>query len=415
MPDKILPKEEIKLPKPEVELPKPETDLPLPEKDLPKPTKSSKAEAESSELMPMSTTSYKPSYMWLKILALILVLILIFASAFALLQNNSTKTLPPSPTPTKTVDETANWKTFASQKYNFSFKYPLSLTSTETISPFYFVDLKMNNAQAGEKALYTIQATKDTFTAKDPASYNFLSADVFNALSLLTSGQTKQYATVVFTKQQDTTIAGQKAISVNVKSTADMVTNQKRLFVKYSGNIYMIIYDLSTNQTELDQILSTFKFTDSTSQKPTDETANWKTYNGKGFTFKYPNEWIENGAKINLPPDPSCPQCAPGPGNIYIKIYDNPNSLSLSEYLKTNSNSFGGDYYIKDFGSYSVPGIKEAMLNPKSLGAYDVQKEAIISSGKNIISISCTGGACTNAYANAKGFEVILSTFKFTQ
>ena len=145
-----------------------------------------------------------------------------------------------------------------------------------------------------------------------------------------------------------------------------------------------------------------------------DPTADWKTFGGEkfGYSFNYPNDWTQNSdSLISMPADPSCPHCAPGPGNIGISYFDNPSSLSLSDYLKANPNSFGGNYYIKDFKPYSVPGIKDAMLDPTSLGAYDVQEQALLNSGKSIVSLYCASSACTNNNT----FEKILSTFKFTK
>lgn len=287
MPQKSLPKEEAKLPKPEVELPKPETDLPagrqalpLPEKDLPKPTKSlDKETAEPSDLMPLSTNSYKPSYMWLKLLALSLVLILIFISGFMLLQNNSTKTLPPTPTPTKVVDETANWKKYSDTKFNITFMYPPSWNITTSNNGFTLIPL-------------------DKKQNKDYINYPPISISFENNSSNLSlekwqeeknapdSGN--QVHNYVSPKTEKTTINGNPAYINKIGATCEpsgcyevfILGNGKIWILKnydFSGSIpvgnypngqFKILYtknDIQANQKIFDLILSTFKFTDQNS------------------------------------------------------------------------------------------------------------------------------------------------------
>lgn len=85
MDTKSLPKEEIKLTKPELDLPKPQTDLPLPEKELLSPKITEQKEVAQDATSP----TFHPSYLGLKLLALLLVLVAISVCGFLLLQNNA--------------------------------------------------------------------------------------------------------------------------------------------------------------------------------------------------------------------------------------------------------------------------------------------------------------------------------------
>jgi hypothetical protein len=84
-----------------------------------------------------------------------LFIVLIGAGAFFIsksLQKPQVKSQPSIPSqitsiPTKVIDETANWKTYANEKYGFSIKYPETLKPELTENPnsigsFYLVDLK---------------------------------------------------------------------------------------------------------------------------------------------------------------------------------------------------------------------------------------------------------------------------------
>lgn len=148
-----------------------------------------------------------------------------------------------------------------------------------------------------------------------------------------------------------------------------------------------------------------------------DLTANWKTYNGNGFSFKYPSDWTQGSVdastgetSINPPPDTACPHCAGGFAGLSISLLSNPSSMSLSEYMKSNSDKFGGSYYLKDYKKYSIPGSIDAFIDRNALGAGAVQEEAVINGNKLVVILYCGSSLCTDNNL----FDQILSTFKFT-
>lgn len=253
------------------------------------------AEMPAQQPLP-SRKSNKKMVFW--IFAILLFLVAFLAGGFfmGIKQNISLNQKPTptvvqsTPTPTSTPDPTADWKIFTSKKYGFSIKYPTNLAATEITTPFYSVEFKRNNATQGEFPVFELLASLSTFTAKSPAAYDFLSADIVSSLTAMAPNATKQVDTIIFTKLQDEVVAGQPAIVATVKSTVDSSTQQKRVFVKNNGNIYMFVNDLdnSSQQADFNNLLSTFKFTD---QNQIDSTVNWKTYTNAdySFSFKYPD------------------------------------------------------------------------------------------------------------------------------
>jgi len=181
-------------------------------------------------------------------------------------QANPTSSVFPTTTvasPTPTPDPTANWKLFTSQKYGYGIKYPSSLVATEFFTPFYLVTFKRINAVPGELSVFDLLASPDTFVAKDPAAYDWLSADMVNSFIAMVPNTTKQVATSIFTKLPDTVVAGEPAAVITVKSTLENITHQKRVFIKNNGNMYMFVNytDDPSQQSDFNNFLSTFKFT----------------------------------------------------------------------------------------------------------------------------------------------------------
>ena len=241
---------------------------------------------------------------WPLIIVGIILLATLLTGTFILYKNTTFKPKPASKTqpttqtvakftPTPTPDPTATWKTFTATKYNFSIKYPSNLNAEEFLTPFYSVTFKTVGAAQGEFSTYDLLASPDTFIAKDPAAYDFLSADVVDELTAMTPNATKQIATSIFTKLPNTVIDGQPAIAIGVKSAVDNTTNQTRVFIKHGGNMYMIVNNQNSDQADFDNIISTFKFTSQITQATTETTSNLKTYSQDGINFQYPKSWIE--------------------------------------------------------------------------------------------------------------------------
>lgn len=164
-----------------------------------------------------------------------LVVLLLIGGGGIFLGTQFAKAPTPSPapvlvTPTVPADPTANWQTYANTKYNFSFKYPLNWNI---------------RALAGSQQSL---ATASDFVIEGPYS-NLTSLEGTPLYNLTVS---------VVDKQEESTSTPTHII----KSLP--IGNQ---FVTFEFSSSQIPPQAVTVNSDFDQILSTFKFTDSNSSK----------------------------------------------------------------------------------------------------------------------------------------------------
>jgi len=176
------------------------------------------------------------------------------------------------PTFTPRTDETADWKTYTNTQYGFEFKYP---------------------------ADWTLQDGKEQGISP-----------MFNSVIITKNLSNKEYLRISFTSSKENLqqgFSGQEKISLagiewigsqynNGVPGEDAPHDSLAYFSKYAGlNFQVDLYPVtflpySTNRDInpiLNQILSTFKFTDSV------DTSTWKTYTNTqyGFEVKIPTDW----------------------------------------------------------------------------------------------------------------------------
>lgn len=215
-----------------------------------------------------------PKLLLLGIVVIILILVLGGTGYFILGQKSNAPTPTPeetstqtqetsTPIPTTAENPTADWKTFTGKNYGYTLKYPNTLTANEFETPFYYVTFKRTGAPTAELAVFDLLAAPDTFIAKDPAAYDYLSADIVNDLMAMQLNSTKTINTSIFVKLPDITVAGQTATVVTISSTVDSTTHQKRVIFKNNSNIYMLINytDDPNQQDDFNNFLSAFTFT----------------------------------------------------------------------------------------------------------------------------------------------------------
>jgi len=213
----------------------------------------------------------KPKFPFVLIIGIILFLLVAGSVAgFYVFKQNSLKMIS-KPIATQTVqkltpspisDPTANWKTYTGD--GFTFKYPESFDNANCPQNFGISALCSAKQDTGpEPLIYYISASKETVL---PNQYKYL-ASTINDLQVF------------------------KTTDALSRSGAESV------YIKKSDNSYVYIFFTPYDQQKpfpnqekfyaiFNQILSTFKFTDS----QTIDTSNWKTYVGKGYEFKYPTE-----------------------------------------------------------------------------------------------------------------------------
>ncbi len=222
-----------------------------------------------------------------------------------------------------TTDETTNWKTYTDTQYGVEFKYPNGMVFTSDNSDHHdqfntkltAYSFHNTNGLGVELIINVPNISWDKILGIAKTSWESETQGKFEEISI------EGIPAVVYSNI--ITIHGDQGGKVS--NTAQTVLNSLR-------NSYLYNFTcVQTDSTSLDQcnkIISTFKFTASTS---TDETTNWKTYSNQKvrLSFKYPSDWkiVKEEVKDN-PPFFSYPY-------IYLKVTPNLEtgaSFIISEY-----------------------------------------------------------------------------------
>ncbi|MCX6752265.1 MAG: hypothetical protein NTZ87_02075 [Candidatus Nomurabacteria bacterium] len=164
--------------------------------------------------------------------------------------------------------ETANWKTYTNTKYGFEVKYPVDWRTEETKTRYGSTIF----------SLALVSPETDDFIKKVPGT----DASTFDVdfmiypLNYRSNGVRSQ---VVFNG-----INAEKVVSESELGTHSIIYLDGK---NYTYGIYNIS---PRNIEENDQILSTFKFIEPTTQI---DTSNWKTYTNEkyGFSLSYPTDF----------------------------------------------------------------------------------------------------------------------------
>jgi hypothetical protein len=260
-------------------------------------------------LRPEQKTEAKKPLPKLKIAALIVLLILVLTVPFGgylllgkmgIHPKPSTVTIKTTtPTATPTPDPTTDWKTYTGE--NFTFKYPSTWIFDK--SNQIFKDAKSEfppiNGFSIDFGLPLTDAQRKAAGYLDSAT----APKIHSGFSLFYSPDPLSQKIPPESFIEDTIITSTKVITVGGNIQAEEYTYACQgdcwAIVFKQGNM-VFKFSLPTDGTNLDQlhqILSTFKFTDQTSQG--DESTNWKTYTNPdyGFSFKYPNQFSIDGVK----------------------------------------------------------------------------------------------------------------------
>lgn len=204
----------------------------------------------------MNNQNKKSGSVYLPIILIVIILGAIGAGGYVYTKNQNQLVVTPTPitTPdnsfktlpvTTTTDETANWKTYKSEKYGFEFKYPAEWRVFENDNR---VDI--HTGQTGTSDLGSITATNDL------------------TISEAIDGHLFQYVPGTRVQlEDDITLSGEKGKLVYQNTGGrdlpnDSLNLSKWYFVVHANKVYKIgIYYRSENNDLLfSRLLSTFKF-----------------------------------------------------------------------------------------------------------------------------------------------------------
>jgi hypothetical protein len=296
-------------------------------------------------------------------------------------------------------NDLANWKTLTSNLYGYSLKYPsFWYERTGTIT----------------RSLDQIESY-DSF--KNTGGPNvFQKGQTRIEIGYPETGKTSLSVDEWFAKQGASYIS---KVHINVGSNDSlMVTDDSPIgksviyYLKNGTSILTIaVYgDLTEeNGKILDQILSTFKFTDAQS----DATANWRTVTGKYLIFEAPSNWhylacdnndynIFVGPKIS---QDSTEHCAfdGSPGDIQILRAVNAASFYIAQDTDPNDS-----YTISEKSSLKVDGVD-------AITQREVETEGQGQGDRYVVYIpSKLTTIVLHNNTEKQLFDQILSTFKFT-
>jgi hypothetical protein len=282
------------------------------------------------------------------------------------------------------LSDISDWKTCTNSQYGFQIKYPNS-----------FIGSVSEKAKAGGILFYGENPNK---LKLEGYFYNQFNPETLNASSDSTF------------KKSEISVAGIKSYKTESISCKMGCGSSNNIFIPYKNGAIVVgisrgdgtektseLIKITDQENKLlDQIISTFKFTDS--QGTSDQTKDWKTYTNTpyGFSIKYPNNLhYETGEYPNL-------------NYWYIKFTYNNDSTKSPLVIRVE----------KSF-----------------LGKMSVENSKNTIPGKNILGVKTTiltgdaTGKCQETFLNMKNwsyifgnycgqdklFDTMISTFQFTK
>ncbi len=335
------------------------------------------------ETQPTPQPEIKPAHSPLTPLLSFFVVILLAISGFLGYQNMQLQKQiasiqsAPLPTPTQSVNPIANWRTYTNARLGYALQYPNAWQVEEnTIYPI------------PSKPAATFIFEKQTEFA--PGVYIWIQPQVEPKQWI-----TEQLISPDFSqmKTQSVTIGGLPGTKI---SGVPGPLEQEWVFVTKSNQSIIFYASAQTDMSMFDQILSTFKFLEQTS---TTDTSAWKAYQMEEFSFKYPATWKldSNGRKITYV----------NPAVTLLAMSSN--DPMYTECMKLDD--------IKTIGSLAVKSYSREISVEACNGGDPTELE------KWIVKANSEGYqpgiqyiySSTQKTEAEKIFEVILSSFRFTQ
>ena len=296
-------------------------------------------------------SSNSSKWLWITLVIVILIGVVFFVWIYQQNMMNAVVTNPTVSTIIPSADPTTNWKTYTFKdsvtgKSFYSFKYPVKYTNNFVGTAVGVIEIK---------DVITFELSGGVQENKDIASYT---AELKRLAAQNISPELKTIDVTYTTKTYGENIAYFiKDMNKDPKNIIGDMFDNKGEHVSFSYNPSIV------DQTEIDQIISTFKFTDLSATTAT-STASWKTYTNSqnGYSIKYPTGWVtkdDNNCKLSTTTSQfACaqyissykyqtmsgqdivadnPKDSPNGFILSINVFSNPKNLSLIDYVTGKS------------------------------------------------------------------------------
>ena len=310
---------------------------------------------------------------------LFVILFLFISALFVFTYQNFQRTSPPL----------SSWQSYTNKEYGFMVSYPS--TNIPKIIPtdtsLFLINFKNKSS---EKAIwFSIQVDQ-----------NILNKEVE-----LVRSQTEGHIPVTLTKKSEITHLGFHGIRLEYKPD-NSDSGQPLTYIIVNNDIYS--YTISSPSSDIDKVLSLFKFIDNI-----DDISTWKSFTVDSISFNYPRSWHSKDIPINLSDLDIYTEQKEDPNGIYIltfKAEDNLNKetkkpfTNLYEYLKMSNK-------IKEV---RVDGQVALQSLPRAGSEYIYAVSFFSKDLKKIISFDLTTPIDGSKIQEGRQlFNQILTTFKF--
>ena len=347
--------------------------------------------APQFETPPASLDPKKSWFAMHKVLGVVFLLAAAGAAVAGIYYWQTVRNLPTSYQPIVHKDPTANWKTYTNSQYSFEFKYPnntVVLDNVKDDSGYHSVYIRKSDWERQEIGLL-------------PQLIFHFDPKITSATTVASIKKSIQGDRVEILS--DNQVYGANAfVSLTSHFTGDGYETDQYFILRTKNGSYVF---LSPNLADIpvDQILSTFKFTDQQA-----DASSWKTYTNSelGFSIQYPND---------LPPSTELNDKYNryvGFGKAYVKFFDIRIEKDINPEMGIKYGKYDSEVVstnIKIGGTVGYEAISKAGYADAGQQGVPFVEFGVRHQG-DIYHITFAGDSVVSSEE-----QQILSTFKFTQ